>query len=65
MVALLAGLIILIAIQVDRYSYKSKFEYLGRNSIEIIDSEQSSKIYTIICHGYDAANSIRYSECGK
>ena len=52
MVALLAGIIILIAIQVDRHSYKSTFEYLGGNSIEIIESEQSSKIYTIICHGY-------------
>ncbi len=52
MVALLAGLIILIAIQVGRHSYKSKFEYLGGNSIEIIGSKQSSKIYTIICHGY-------------
>ena len=51
MVTLLAGLIILIAIQVGRYSYKSKFEYLGGNSIEIIGSKQSSKIYTIICHG--------------
>ena len=52
MVALLAGIIILIAIQVDRHSYKSTFGYLGGNSIEIIESEQSSKIYTIICHGY-------------
>ena len=52
MVVLLAGIIILIAIQVDRHSYKSTFEYLGGNSIEIIESEQSSKIYTIICHGY-------------
>ena len=52
MVALLAGLIILIAIQVDRHSYKSTFEYLGGNSIEIIDSKQASEIYTIICHGY-------------
>jgi pimeloyl-ACP methyl ester carboxylesterase len=52
MLTLLAGLIILIAIQVGRHSYKSKFEYLGGNSIEIIGSKQSSKIYTIICHGY-------------
>ena len=38
MVALLAGLIILIAIQVGRHSYTSKFEYLDGNSIEIIGS---------------------------
>jgi hypothetical protein len=43
MVALLAGLIILIAIQVGRHSYKSKFEYLGGNSIEIIEASNRQK----------------------
>ena len=52
MVALLAGLIVLIAMQINRHSYKSKSEYLDGNSVEIIDSKKSSKIYTIICHGY-------------
>ena len=48
----IAGIFLLVLIQIDRQSYKSHFEYLGNDTIEIIKSEVPSKIFTIICHGY-------------
>ena len=48
----IAGIFLLVLIQIDRQSYKRHFEYLGNDTIEIIQSEAPSKIFTIICHGY-------------
>ena len=48
----IAGIFLLVLIQIDRQSYKSHFQYLGNDTIEIIKSEVPSKIFTIICHGY-------------
>ena len=48
----IAGIFLLVLIQIDRQSYKSHFQYLGNDTIEIINSEVPSKIFTIICHGY-------------
>ena len=48
----IAGMFLLVLIQIDRQSYKSHFQSLGNDTIEIIKSEVPSKIFTIICHGY-------------
>ncbi len=50
--AFIVGVILLFAIQLDKQAYKRHYEYLGNENIEIIESELSSKIFTIICHGY-------------
>jgi len=42
----------LFAIQFDKQTYQRHHEYLGKENIEIIESEFSSKNFTIICHGY-------------
>ena len=49
---LIAGLFLLGLIQIDRQSYKRHFQYLGQDTIEIVESKVPSKIFTIICHGY-------------
>jgi len=50
--AFFLGILLLFAIQFDKYTYQRHHEYIGNENIEIIDSELSSKIFTIICHGY-------------
>ena len=49
---IIAGLFLLVLIQIDRQSYKSNFQYVGQDTIEIVESKVPSKIFTIICHGY-------------
>ena len=51
-VALFVGILLLFAIQFDKYSYQGNHENIGNENIEIIESELPSKIFTIICHGY-------------
>ena len=50
--AFFVGILLLFAVQFDRHTYQKHHEYLGKENIEIIESEPSSKIFTIICHGY-------------
>ena len=50
--AFFVGILLLFAVQFDKYTYQRHHEYLGKENIEIIESEPSSKIFTIICHGY-------------
>ena len=50
--ALFVGILLLFVIQLDKYKYQGLHEYTGNENIEIIESELSSKIFTIICHGY-------------
>ncbi len=51
-VALFVGILLLFAIQFDKYTYQGYHENIGKENIEIIESELSSKVFTIICHGY-------------
>ena len=50
--ALFVGILLLFAIQFDKHKYQRHNEYLEKGSIEIIESQLSSKKFTIICHGY-------------
>ena len=50
--ALFVGILLLCAIQFDRYKYQKQHQDIGNGNIEIIESELSSRIFTIICHGY-------------
>ena len=50
--AFFVGILLLSAVQFDKYKYQRQYEYIGNGNIEIIESELSSKIFTIICHGY-------------
>ncbi len=50
--ALFVGILLLFAIQVDKYKYQRQHEDIGKENIEIIQSESPSKVFTIICHGY-------------
>ena len=50
--ALFVGILLLFAIQFDKYTYQGHHEAIGNENIEIIESELPSKIFTIICHGY-------------
>ena len=50
--ALFVGILLLFAIQFDKYKYQRQHEHIGNGNIEIIESELSSKVFTIICHGY-------------
>ena len=50
--ALFVGILLLFAIQFDKFKYQRLHEDIGNGNIEIIESELSSKVFTIICHGY-------------
>ena len=50
--ALIVGILLLFAIQLDKYKYQRQHEDIGKENIEIIQSELPSKVFTIICHGY-------------
>ena len=50
--ALFVGILMLFAIQFDKYRYQGYHENIGKENIEIIESELASKVFTIICHGY-------------
>ena len=50
--ALFVGILLLFAIQLDKYKYQRQHEDIGKENIEIIHSELPSKVFTIICHGY-------------
>ena len=50
--ALIVGILLLFAIQLDKYKYQRQHEDIGKENIEIILSDLPSKVFTIICHGY-------------
>jgi len=50
--ALFVGILLLFAIEFDKYKYQRQYEDIGKENIEIIQSELPSKVFTIICHGY-------------
>ena len=50
--ALFVGILLLFAIQLDKYKYQRQHEDIGKENIEIILSDLPSKVFTIICHGY-------------
>jgi len=50
--AFFAGILLLFAVQFDKHTYQKHHQFLGKENIEIIESKPSSKIFTIICHGY-------------
>ena len=50
--ALFVGILLLFAIQLDKYKYQRQHEDIGKENIEIIHSDLPSKVFTIICHGY-------------
>ena len=50
--AFFVGILLLFAVQLDKYTYQRYDEYIGKESIEIIESKVPSKIFSIICHGY-------------